>query len=51
VSEASKSLSVKVINKEKAPGQVGVRTVEIPNGAKPVKDFGALDSVLDFEDG
>lgn len=51
VSEGSKSLSLKVLNKKRKACSVGVRTVEMPNGAKAGKDFGEIDVVLSFNKG
>ncbi len=48
VSESSDFITIKVHNKRKTPGRVGVRTVALPDGAKPGKDFAPLDTVVDF---
>ena len=53
VSESSKYLKVKIINKKKAAVSVGIRTREFEDGssAKPNKDFIPLDKVLNFAKG
>ena len=48
VSEASGKLKLKINNKKRQKGKVGVRTVEIPDGAKVEKDFNYLDKVINF---
>ena len=48
VSESSKFLMIKVLNKTNSRMRVGIRTVELPEGAKAVKDFGPIDKVLIF---
>lgn len=48
VSEASGTLKVRINNKQKLKGTVGVRTQELPEGAKPEKDFDAVNKVINF---
>lgn len=50
VSESSGYLNVKVLNKTKRAGRIGVRTVLMTDGAKPEKDFDPVDEILDFGD-
>ena len=49
VSEASGFLRIKVQNKKKKKGSVGVRTVE--GDAKDKTDFDAIDVILEFQQG
>ena len=49
VSESSGFIKVKVHNKKKATCEIGVRTVLIPDGAKPGKDFEEIDQVISFK--
>lgn len=48
VSESSQFLNVKILNKMKKPSRVGIRTVEIEDGAKSGKDFDPVDEVMEF---
>ena len=43
VSESSEFIKIKIHNKKRATCEVGVRTVEIPDSAKPGKDFEPID--------
>lgn len=49
MSEASGVLKLKVNNKKSITGQIGVRTQELPEGAKPEKDFDMLDRIINFK--
>ena len=51
MSESSEFLKIKVVNKKHKAGAIGIRTVELPDGAKPVKDFGPIDKILEFKNG
>lgn len=50
VSESSKFLKVKILNKKKQDSSIGVRTAEFEDGsgAKPNKDFIPVDKVINF---
>jgi len=48
VSESSGFINVKIHNKLKKSGTIGVRTVELPDGAKATKDFDPINSVIDL---
>ena len=49
VSEASGVLKIKINNKMKQKnGKIGVKTVEIPDGAKPGKDYDHVEKVVPF---
>ncbi len=49
VSESSGFIKLKVHNKKKATCEVGVRTVVIPDGAQPDKDFLPIDETVSFK--
>ena len=49
VSESSGTLKVKILNKTGKSGQIGVRTQETPDCAKPGKDFDPIDTIVEFK--
>lgn len=49
VSESSGFIKIKVHNKQRTHSSVGVRTVELTDGAKDQKDFIAVDEVINFK--
>ena len=49
VSESSGYISIKVQNKKKSVSQVGVRTVNLVDGALPEKDFTPVDYIIKFD--
>jgi len=49
VSESSGYLKIKIHNKKKHPGRIGVRTIDVPEGAKPEKDYDPIDEIIEFK--
>ena len=48
VSEASGTLKIKINNKKKVKGEIGFKTVEIADGAKPGKDYDHVERIISF---
>lgn len=48
VSESSGFIKIKIQNKTRKPGKIGIRTIELPEGAQSSKDFIPVNLILEF---